>query len=105
MLIVINIKRRNKYHTPCLDDKKYDDTILKEMLRAVNYSPPYWKFKVTSTFPICSSKSQLKNLSSHFHEAMMNGRNEEISPPCTEIQSISRDISERDLEIDEDSNG
>ena len=75
------------------------------MLRAVNYSPPYWKFKVTSTFPICSSKSQLKNLSSHFHEAMMNGRNEEISPPCTEIQSISREISEIDLEIDVNSNG
>ena len=75
------------------------------MLRAVNCSPPYWKYKVTSKFPICSSKSQLQTLSSHFHEAMMNGRNEKISPPCTEIQSISRDISERDLEIDEDSNG
>ena len=74
------------------------------MIRAVNCSPPYWKNKVTSKLPICSSKAQLKNLQGLFHEATINGQTEKMSPPCTEIQSISRDISERDLEIDVDAN-
>ena len=99
------LKRRNKSQTLCLDGEKYDDMILNEMVQAVNCSPPYWKNKMMSKLPICSSKANLKILHDRLFAAMINGRNEKISPPCTEIQSISREISEIDLEIDVNSNG
>ena len=63
------------------------------------------KYKVKSEFPVCSSKAQMKTLNDLIFEAVSDFRSLKSSPLCTEIQSISRDFAEYDLEIDVKSDG
>lgn len=93
-------KRRNKSKAPCIDGTKYDTSLLIEMIRLINCTPPYWKYKLKSEFPFCSTKAQMKTWNSFIYKAVSNVQRVKIPPPCTEIQSISRNIDEYDLEID-----
>ena len=76
-LIVLN--RRNKRNSPCIEDwKHHDQVIRRKVMDKVGCQPPHWD--ETTDLPKCSSPKQMKL----FHEMNVSAQ----SPPCRQIGKV-----------------
>ena len=82
-LIVLN--RRNKRNSPCIEDwKNHDQIIRRKIMEEAVCQPPHWD-RITD-LPRCSSQKQMK----HFHEMNISAR----LPPCRQIKKVVHGFEE-----------
>ena len=73
----------------------YDDTVMKEIIRMANCTPPHWK--IFSDYPICNSKKKMSNVSipeSYGHIASTAFLKKFLEPCDGILSATSKTISE-----------
>ena len=54
-------RKRNTFRESCNKDwKMFDDTVMKEIIRMANCTPPHWK--ISSNYPICKGEKKMSNV-------------------------------------------